>query len=456
MGFFTFPKKFSDNKTIFRYTLLLFLGWRASLLFITFLGLSLFPTLDFYHKKLFFPSEGLNYWNRWANWDSGAFLYISQHGYPQNWTVFFPCYPVLIKLISLLGLNPFWSGFLISQICTIIFLFFLFKLVSLDFDTQTTKRVLFATLIFPTSFYFASLYTESLFLAVTIAAFYFARKRNWLLASLFASLASVTRPIGIGVILAIFTEYFLVKQPPLNLNYFINSRIGRLALYSLIAILILTGLNSFFVGQESIISGVLVSVKEYMSYFFLAIFLLLAFQATKHLLKFLALKKIFSKNFLFLLCSFLPLIAYLFFLKIHFNSYLTFIHGESIWGKTLTFPWDGPTFSLSSILTSPLITTENAAHNYIRFLSFSLAFICLVISYYKLRLSYTLFYLIAFIIPLFSGTIADFTRYILVIFPMFIILGTIKNELIQKLGALLSILTLSMLTILYFNGYFFT
>lgn len=453
---FIFPKSFTDNITILRYVLLLFLGWRITLFLITFLGLSVFPNLDFFEKELFFPSDRLDYWNRWANWDSGAFLYIAQNGYIPNWTVFFPAYPILIRLFSFSGLSPFWSAFLISQVATLIFLFYLYKLIILDFNANIARRAIFTILIFPTSFYFVSVYSESLFLAAGISALYYARKKHWLLASVLAGLASSTRLIGLGVIVAIFIEYFLNSKPKVSLNYFWKSKVSRIAIYLVLVIFTLKLIhNLFLIWADYLISGVIVTVLEILTSVLIAVSLLVFIQLIKFSFKYINFKKIFSANFIYLGISVIPFITYLLYQQFEFNSYLTLIKSESSWGRTITFPWEGPLFSLKFLLLNPPTTTEFAAHIYVRLFIFTLTLVCLIIGYYKLRFSYIAFYLIAFMIPLFSGTIADFARYALGIFPMFIILGMIKNELIQRIGAISSLLLLSMLTILYFNSYFF-
>ncbi|MBI2597291.1 hypothetical protein HYW41_03990 [Candidatus Daviesbacteria bacterium] len=452
-GLFIFPKSFADNKTVLKYAVSLFLIWRLALLFIAFLGLSVFPNLDFYNKKLFFPHIGLNFWDRWANWDSGAFMYIAKNGYVPGWTVFFPLYSIFIKFVTLFGLNTFWAGFLISQVSTIIFLFYLYKITILDFDTKVAKRTLFAILIFPTSFYLGSVYSESLFLATSISACYYARKEKWLLASLLAALASSTRLVGLGVILVIFIEYF-TKQPKINLGFLWHNRFNRVSIYLILIIIVLDITNNSIKTNNLLISGVIVSVIELTAWILILVGLLILSQFIKSM-KSININKILSINFGYLYLSLLPFAAYLLYQKFRFGSYLTFIKSESWWGRTLSEPWIGPLYSFLYLISNSPTTTEFTAHIYVRSLVFIISLVCLIICCYKLRPSYIAFYLIAFLFPLFSGTLADFPRYSLIIFPMFIIFGTIKNELIQKMSILFSILLLSVLTILYFNSYFF-
>ncbi|MBI2334406.1 hypothetical protein HYU96_01260 [Candidatus Daviesbacteria bacterium] len=147
----------TKNAAILKYCLMLFLGWRVALLFIAFFGLSVFPQIDPYTQKLSFADATTDYWFRWANWDGGHFRGIVEHCYLPEQTVFFPLYPLLMKVLTFIGLGANWSGLLISHVSAVVALFFLFKLTALDFPEKVAKRAVFALLIFPTSFLFSPL-----------------------------------------------------------------------------------------------------------------------------------------------------------------------------------------------------------------------------------------------------------------------------------------------------------
>ncbi|MDA2919658.1 hypothetical protein MYX76_09245 [Desulfobacterota bacterium AH_259_B03_O07] len=66
--------------------------------------------------------------------------------------------------------------------------------------------------IFPTAYFFHAGNTESLFLALTIASFYFARDSRWLLAGIFGMLAFATRITGIFLFPSLFIEYLSQKE----------------------------------------------------------------------------------------------------------------------------------------------------------------------------------------------------------------------------------------------------
>ena len=62
-------------------------------------------------------------------------------------------------------------------------------------------------LLFPTSFFFGAVYTESLFFLLVIATFYFLNKKQFLSAGLVAFLAGLTRINGILLIIPFIIEF---------------------------------------------------------------------------------------------------------------------------------------------------------------------------------------------------------------------------------------------------------
>ena len=66
--------------------------------------------------------------------------------------------------------------------------------------------------IFPTSFFFGSLYTESLFFLFTVSFFYFLKKGNFLAAGVFGFFAALTRFVGVFLIVPALIYFFAVKR----------------------------------------------------------------------------------------------------------------------------------------------------------------------------------------------------------------------------------------------------
>ena len=144
------------------------------------------------------------------NFDGMHYTYIARRGYGYLEQAFFPLYPNLMRhLMSLPFLNNAVTvGILISEASFLVGLYLFTKLIRLDYSPQVVKWTVLALLFFPVSFFFTSIYTEGLFFLLTIAAFYSARTRHWLLAGIFGALASYTRFIGIFLLPALFLEWW--------------------------------------------------------------------------------------------------------------------------------------------------------------------------------------------------------------------------------------------------------
>ncbi len=144
-----------------------------------------------------------------ARWDSEYYIDIAAQGYaarPELIT-FFPLYPLLISTFaSVLGGDYVLSGVVVSAIAYFVALLYLFKLVAWEFSEAAASRALLYLALSPVAFFLLSVYTESLFLAVTIMAFYYARRGEWAIAGVAALLATVTRPNGFIIVVPLAFE----------------------------------------------------------------------------------------------------------------------------------------------------------------------------------------------------------------------------------------------------------
>jgi mannosyltransferase PIG-V len=161
--------------------------------------------------------------NMLSRWDASWYVEIARDGYryqpgmPSN-AAFFPLYPLSIRAahsILFLPENDYWwlvTGIVLSNIALLIGLGYFRSLLAIDFDQETIFRAITYLLIFPTTFFFSSVYSESLFLALTVAGFYYARKNRWLTACILTALATLTRSQGIIVLPALLIEYLAQRN----------------------------------------------------------------------------------------------------------------------------------------------------------------------------------------------------------------------------------------------------
>jgi hypothetical protein len=151
-------------------------------------------------------------------WDCFWYGDIAFHGYqayPEvlnfggpggiaNWA-FFPLYPALLAALGwVLPFNPAMLGAILSPLLT-------FGAVLAGrslFGGNRSGYILFAALLLcgPFSFYFATAYSESLFLLLTVLAFVAVGRRNYGAAGIFGALLSATRTVGVLFVFAVALE----------------------------------------------------------------------------------------------------------------------------------------------------------------------------------------------------------------------------------------------------------
>lgn len=149
-------------------------------------------------------------------WDTGYYKDISLYGYfydpkVKSNVTFFPLYPLIARLFSnITGLNVNFSGIILSNIFFLLSLFFLYKLVLFDKSHEISFLTVLYMSIFPAAFFFVTMYAESLFLLLTVLFFYFMRKKQFILVFIFGFLAGLTRVNA--VLLSIPMVYIAIKD----------------------------------------------------------------------------------------------------------------------------------------------------------------------------------------------------------------------------------------------------
>lgn len=371
--------------------LLLFFAWRIWIFVFAILGIVFLSS-----RNLSFLGGGAeNYFGNplfwgWANFDGVNYLSIAQKGYIAGifQHSFFPVYPILIRLIAPDGalLSLAISGLLIANLFFLTSLFFLWKLLELDYPKKVILLSICSLLFFPTSFFFGSLYTESLFLLLTLASFYFARRGNWFIAGFAGFLAAGTRIYGILLFPALLVEWF---------------------------------------GQNK-------TNRE----------------PTKYL------------SMLPLLLIPLGLAGYMWFLYKTTGNPLSFYTELSIFGEQR----EGKFILLYQVFwryAKMLLTVSRYDPLYLTILlevATSLLALVLIIWGYlkKLRPSYLTFAGLGYILPTLTGSFSSFPRYVLVLFPVFIMLGLFLSERGKITKTVIFVIFTTLLvieTMLFIRGY---
>ncbi|HWV22600.1 MAG TPA: mannosyltransferase family protein [Thermomicrobiales bacterium] len=148
------------------------------------------------------PMEGWQHWvvEPFRHWDGTWYAWIAEDGYKAHdaLAAFFPLYPWLMDIgHRLTGLPVETVGWAISHLAFFGALVMAYKLVRLDFSDIVARWTLVALAVFPTAFFFSAIYTESLFLFLSVTTLWAARKNDWLLAVIVCFFATMTRSAGI-------------------------------------------------------------------------------------------------------------------------------------------------------------------------------------------------------------------------------------------------------------------
>ncbi len=147
----------------------------------------------------------------WARWDGAWYAEIATEGYGERApasTAFFPLYPMLVKLGTVLWGGPALWGVLISLASTLFALFFVYRIAEKLYDARAARAATLCLAFFPTAFFLNALYTEALFLALTAGTLWAALvRRDFLVAGLLGGLAAATRNVGVLLLVPLLLEW---------------------------------------------------------------------------------------------------------------------------------------------------------------------------------------------------------------------------------------------------------
>ena len=156
-------------------------------------------TLGFALVRLPRPLNAAAVLHVWQQWDGNWYVVIAQYGYPATaqGPAFFPLYPMLIK-----GLATVFGGghYLLAALE-------LGPAASEGARISRAVWALLALLAYPLALYLAAPYSEALFLALAVFAFFCARRGLWAWAIACAFLAGLTRPTAVILALPLLWEY---------------------------------------------------------------------------------------------------------------------------------------------------------------------------------------------------------------------------------------------------------
>jgi hypothetical protein len=140
----------------------------------------------------------------WARWDSVFFVRIAEHGYDKASAAFYPLYPGLVAALGRVFFGHYIvAGIVISLAAALIAFLLLHQIAGERLGRDGAQRTVLYLAIFPMALFLQAVYSESLYLALVLAAFVVAERGRFAAAGLLSGLAILTRVAGVALLPAL-------------------------------------------------------------------------------------------------------------------------------------------------------------------------------------------------------------------------------------------------------------
>lgn len=170
--------------------------------------------MEWMHPETYKPRQSWNIVQLHNRWDAYWYLDVAQNGYYLRGdktlanVVFFPLYPLLMRAAGLLtGGNLPLAGWIVSSVFLALALMAL-MLLTREFHPGVDPMLPGVFLLaYPTAFFLNAIYSESLFLFLSLATVLCARRGQFVWAGVWAALASATRVAGVFLFAILAIEF---------------------------------------------------------------------------------------------------------------------------------------------------------------------------------------------------------------------------------------------------------
>ena len=175
-------------------------------------------------------------------WDSNHFVTIAQNWYPVGVTndrlfAFAPLYPASIRFLDQFVKNPYLSGVIISNVFYFLSIIVFFLVARLYTTFHQSILITLSFGLFPTYLFYSTVaYSESMYLFFTLLSWYWFKKENYFVSSIFTSFCLVTRYIS-GFLLPLYViigsiRYYKMQSKDTPFYKLINWRLFWLVIPS--------------------------------------------------------------------------------------------------------------------------------------------------------------------------------------------------------------------------------
>ncbi len=195
-------KRLGLTPALVRYALLVFAVSRAAFIVVTLLAI-----------RFLRPVGGVraSFLTAWARYDATYYARLARDGYQADVfyrAAFFPLQPLLTHLtMPVTGGNSYVAGIVVANVSFLAALLGLAALAARDLDAGAARRAMLYLTLFPSALFLFAGYAESLFLALALWCVVALRRGGWWQAGVLGLLATLTRQMGVFLVLPFLWEY---------------------------------------------------------------------------------------------------------------------------------------------------------------------------------------------------------------------------------------------------------
>lgn len=345
------------------------LSWRAFHFLAAAIAVRLVPFLSTFTVRDSYGFDKPYFSWIWGNMDGAVFMVIAKEGYGLPQLPFFPLFPILIRYVTrYIHFDYVYAGQFVATLAFLGCCYVFYQLLKTEKKLNLLPMLLLVWLTFPTSFYYTSVYNDSIFLLLASSTLLLARRGHWFWAGAAGALASLARLNGQALFAFLFAEYLVQSYEPLANKWNLENL------------------------KHSILKGL--DIRSWL-----------------------------KRQWFWALLIPGALLGYLAWIQVAFGDWHLFFKGVEVWHR------DHLVFPLQTLWRYAKILATTADWNIVYIVAWGEALftalygLVAILSWQKMRFSYWVFLVVSMLIPMSTGTLQGMPRYGLHMFPLFFFLA---------------------------------
>lgn len=175
------------------------------IMFLSYTLLGSFGNVDFFtdfYDKFTETGDTVHYLRIAENWYTAS-------GEMANAIVFYPLYPFLMRILGFAVGDYFVAGVLISNVCTGVAGYYLYKLTESEIGNSKALDGLLIWILYPFASFYIMVYTEGLSMMLVTMCLYYIKKGKWGIAGVAGMFAALSKSQGIALLVPAVYEAVL-------------------------------------------------------------------------------------------------------------------------------------------------------------------------------------------------------------------------------------------------------